>query len=149
MTIRADRRVLGGLGLLVVLGIAVWLGMAMGQNPAAPSTSPAGDVASLVTQPAVPGTAPGVVPESASPADDPGSAATTAAEEAAEAAVPRIQLADAVAKLGQPSVLFVDARSLSDFDASHIKGAVSLPVGEVEARLGELPPDKEIIFYCA
>lgn len=149
MTVRLDRRVLGVLGVLVVLGATVWLGYMIGQKPAAPGPSPDGGVAALQTQPAVAGVAPAELPAPTAPGTDPDSAATTAAEEAAEAAVPRIQLADAVVKNGQPGVLFVDARSLDEFNAGHVKGAVSLPVGEIEARLGELPKDKEIIFYCA
>jgi rhodanese-related sulfurtransferase len=49
--------------------------------------------------------------------------------------------------------VFVDARSRDDFDKGHIKGAISLPVGQfdekIEAFLGQYPPEKAIITYCS
>ncbi len=49
--------------------------------------------------------------------------------------------------------VFVDARSSEDFEAGHIPGAVSLPVGQFEdnitAFLERYPPDASIITYCS
>ncbi len=49
--------------------------------------------------------------------------------------------------------LFVDARSRDDYDEGHIKGAVSLPVGQfdekIDAFLEQYPPEKAIITYCS
>ena len=49
--------------------------------------------------------------------------------------------------------IFVDARSPEDYEAGHIKGAVSLPVGrfeeEIEAFLERYPPEASIITYCS
>ncbi|HIJ40490.1 MAG TPA: rhodanese-like domain-containing protein [Deltaproteobacteria bacterium] len=49
--------------------------------------------------------------------------------------------------------VFVDARSQDDYDEGHIKGAVSLPVGQfdekIEAFSEQYPPDKPIITYCS
>ena len=49
--------------------------------------------------------------------------------------------------------IFVDARSRDDYDEAHIKGAVSLPVGQfdekIEAFLEQYPPEKAIITYCS
>ena len=49
--------------------------------------------------------------------------------------------------------LFVDARSRDDYDEGHIKGAVSLPVGQfdekIEAFLEQYPPEKAIATYCS
>lgn len=73
-----------------------------------------------------------------------------------ETAVPgleidRIEIAKQV--YDQGAALFVDARSETDFNAGHIKGAVSLPVGEfemnIEAFLNQYPPDQDIIVYCS
>lgn len=148
MTIRTDRRVLFGFLALLGLSLSLGLGYMMAKSPPGSDTSPGEQSSSLPTPPSA---APGAASQSA--ADfatvDPNVAAQQATEEAAEAALPRIQIADAVAKLGQPDVLFVDARSQAEFSTAHIKDAVSLPVDEVEARLSELPKDKEIIFYCA
>lgn len=49
--------------------------------------------------------------------------------------------------------LFVDARSNDDYREGHIKGAISLPVGEFDERVGNLldnySPDQSIITYCS
>ena len=49
--------------------------------------------------------------------------------------------------------VFVDARSRDDYDEGHIKGAVSLPVGQfdekLETFLEQYPPEKPIITYCS
>jgi len=45
------------------------------------------------------------------------------------------------------NVVIVDVRSKEYFDGGHIKGALSLPLLEMEARYGELSSDKEIIIY--
>jgi 3-mercaptopyruvate sulfurtransferase SseA len=41
-----------------------------------------------------------------------------------------------------------DTRPKSAYDQEHIKGALSMPAGEVADRVGELPKDKTIVFYC-
>ena len=46
-------------------------------------------------------------------------------------------------------IVIVDVRSKDDFGEGHIIGAVSIPYEEIESRYTELPPDKEIITYCA
>ena len=49
--------------------------------------------------------------------------------------------------------VFVDARSPEDYEAGHIPGAVSLPVGQSEERLAAFleryPPKASIITYCS
>jgi hypothetical protein len=62
--------------------------------------------------------------------------------------VPRIDLAKTQAKLEQGQALLIDVRSASSFEQSHAAGAVSIPEAEIDARLDELPRDKEIILYC-
>ena len=42
----------------------------------------------------------------------------------------------------------VDVRPVQEYQAGHIAGAVSIPVGEIEKRLKELPARKEIVAYC-
>ena len=44
--------------------------------------------------------------------------------------------------------LFLDVRSLEEYESSHIEGAMHIPVSELEGRLDELPKDKPIIVYC-
>jgi rhodanese-related sulfurtransferase/DNA-binding transcriptional ArsR family regulator len=45
-------------------------------------------------------------------------------------------------------VVVVDVRPVEEYRAGHIPGALSIPVGEIENRLAELPPGKEIVAYC-
>jgi rhodanese-related sulfurtransferase/DNA-binding transcriptional ArsR family regulator len=45
-------------------------------------------------------------------------------------------------------VTVLDVRPQDEYDAGHIPGALSVPVAELERRLGELPKRKEVIAYC-
>lgn len=51
------------------------------------------------------------------------------------------------------SALFVDARSLEDYQNGHIADAVSFPVGQfeeqIEAFLDRHPPEQAIVTYCS
>jgi rhodanese-related sulfurtransferase/predicted transcriptional regulator len=51
-------------------------------------------------------------------------------------------------RLRRGDVVLVDVRPTQEFEAGHIEGARSIPVDELERRLGELPPDLEVIAYC-
>lgn len=51
-------------------------------------------------------------------------------------------------RLRNKDVLVLDVRPPEEFDAGHIPGAVSMPVGELKRRLRELPKDQEIVAYC-
>jgi ArsR family transcriptional regulator len=42
----------------------------------------------------------------------------------------------------------IDVRPPEEFRAGHIKGALSLPLDELERRIRELPARKEIVAYC-
>lgn len=44
--------------------------------------------------------------------------------------------------------ILVDARPTTDFTASHIPGAISVPYFEVSKHLSKLPKDKWIVTYC-
>ena len=48
------------------------------------------------------------------------------------------------------TVILLDVRNLDEYEELHIEGSVLIPVAELEARLDELPQDKEtiIIVYC-
>lgn len=49
--------------------------------------------------------------------------------------------------------IFVDARARDDYEQGHIKGAVSLPLGqfeeEIAAFLASYPPKTSIVTYCS
>jgi rhodanese-related sulfurtransferase len=53
-----------------------------------------------------------------------------------------------IARLTKGDVVLVDVRPAEEFEAGHIKGARSIPLEELENRLAELPPDREIVAYC-
>lgn len=45
-------------------------------------------------------------------------------------------------------VIVLDVRPPEEYRAGHIKGAISIPVEQIEQRLAELPIKKEIVAYC-
>lgn len=46
------------------------------------------------------------------------------------------------------TVVVVDVRPAEEFAAGHLKGARSIPIGELADRLAELPLDVEVVAYC-
>jgi rhodanese-related sulfurtransferase len=50
--------------------------------------------------------------------------------------------------LHDDQVVLLDVRPAEEYEASHLPQARSIPVRELEARLAELPADKEIVAYC-
>jgi len=62
-------------------------------------------------------------------------------------------MAQAKAIYDRQIALFVDARSKALYDEGHIKGALSLPVGQLDRRLPtffkKYPPDTAIVTYCS
>ena len=59
--------------------------------------------------------------------------------------VSRMELVDR-ARAG--TVLVLDVRPASEYRAGHVPGAISIPLAELEDRLGALPRGKEIVAYC-
>jgi rhodanese-related sulfurtransferase len=49
----------------------------------------------------------------------------------------------------RPVVVDVRSAVARKADARSIPGALTIDPGEIEARLGELPRDREIVFYCS
>lgn len=47
-----------------------------------------------------------------------------------------------------PGLLVLDVRGRSEWEAGHIPGATHIPLGELQERLGELPPDRPIAVHC-
>ncbi|MCP4622132.1 MAG: metalloregulator ArsR/SmtB family transcription factor [bacterium] len=46
------------------------------------------------------------------------------------------------------AVTVLDVRPTEEFNAGHIRGAISLPLKELEQHLSDLPRDQEIVAYC-
>lgn len=51
-------------------------------------------------------------------------------------------------KLESGTVMLIDVRPAEEYAAGRIPGAVSIPLGELEHRIDELPEDVEIVAYC-
>ncbi len=51
-------------------------------------------------------------------------------------------------RVNSGEVTVLDVRPPEEYHAGHIPGALSIPVGELKARLKELPKDREVIAYC-
>ncbi len=45
-------------------------------------------------------------------------------------------------------VVVLDVRPEDEFALGHVPGALNIPFGELEARLGELPADIPVVAYC-
>jgi rhodanese-related sulfurtransferase/predicted transcriptional regulator len=71
-----------------------------------------------------------------------------AAREYLGAEVEAISREELVKRLRGNQVVVVDVRPAEEFDAGHIRGAVSIPLDELDERLAELPADSEIVAYC-
>lgn len=51
-------------------------------------------------------------------------------------------------RLARDEVTLVDVRPADEYAAGHIPGALSIPVAELEHRLAEIPPEREVVAYC-
>lgn len=55
---------------------------------------------------------------------------------------------DLVSRLHEGLVTVLDLRPEDEFAIGHLPGALNIPLPELERRLGELPPDREVVAYC-
>jgi len=53
-----------------------------------------------------------------------------------------------LARADDGDVIVLDVRPAEEYEAGHIPGAISIPLGELAARLASLPRDAEIVAYC-
>jgi 3-mercaptopyruvate sulfurtransferase SseA len=61
----------------------------------------------------------------------------------------RIKREEAIKMIKAKKAVFVDVRGKDAYDQSHIKGAISIPLGDILTRVKEIPPKTFIITYCA
>jgi len=73
-----------------------------------------------------------------------------AGEAETQAALPRVTVEEAKAALDSGQAVIIDVRSVESFAASHIKGAVSIPLNEIEGAPNRVTYAKSqwIITYC-
>ncbi|MFN3405673.1 MAG: ArsR/SmtB family transcription factor [Cytophagaceae bacterium] len=51
-------------------------------------------------------------------------------------------------KMKEENVMVIDVRPEDEFLSGHIKGAVSIPIDQLESRLKLLPKNQKIVAYC-
>jgi ArsR family transcriptional regulator len=59
-----------------------------------------------------------------------------------------VDLEALIARVRKGEVTILDVRPTEEYDAGHIRGALSLPLAELKRRMGELPRGREIVAYC-
>ncbi len=59
-----------------------------------------------------------------------------------------IDAGELLQRLVEGDVILLDVRPVEEYTAGHLPQALSIPVAELEARLPELPRNKEIVAYC-
>ncbi len=59
-----------------------------------------------------------------------------------------VDVATVAAIRDNPGVFLLDVREPDEYAAGHIPGITLIPMGDVAARLAELPRDKEIVVTC-
>ena len=67
-----------------------------------------------------------------------------------EAAVPRVSIEEAKAAFESGAAIIVDVRGPEAYETSHVAGAISVPLGEIEQNIDGLTLEKDqwIITYC-
>lgn len=55
---------------------------------------------------------------------------------------------DLRARLKDGDVVVLDVRPGPEYDAGHIRGAHSIPIRDLKARLGEIPTGADVVAYC-
>src|SRR5207247_104129 len=59
-----------------------------------------------------------------------------------------ISAAELIQRLMEGNMILLDVRPAEEYIAGHLPDAISIPVVDLEARLSELPQDKEVVAYC-
>jgi rhodanese-related sulfurtransferase/DNA-binding transcriptional ArsR family regulator len=63
-------------------------------------------------------------------------------------ALEAVSRTDLISRLRDGLVTVLDVRPEDEFALGHVPGALNIPLGKLEQRLGELPVDREVIAYC-
>ena len=59
-----------------------------------------------------------------------------------------VDLRQAVDAAGRGQIVLIDVRPAEEYAAGHLPNAVSMPLDELEARMGELAQDAVLVAYC-
>lgn len=74
--------------------------------------------------------------------------ALTAAYLGDRSSLEEISRGELLARIERGDVVVLDVRARAEYAAGHLPTAVSIPIDELENRLGEMPSDVEIVAYC-
>ena len=66
----------------------------------------------------------------------------------ARGAMEAVESDELLRRVRSGEVTVLDVRPSEEFVAGHIPGALSIPLGELRARLKELPKGREVVAYC-
>lgn len=102
--------------------------------------------AAVDAKPAAAAAAPAAAPAAAAPA--PAAAGAVLAPGKEKGSVTAASF-ERVLKESPASIMVVDVRDAKDVATGTFPGAVNIPVGEIEKRIGELPKNKPVVFTCA
>jgi len=59
-----------------------------------------------------------------------------------------VSLKELQQRIDNNEVLVLDVRPNEEYEEGHIPGAISIPTGQLEQRIEDLPKDKQIVAYC-
>ena len=62
--------------------------------------------------------------------------------------IQRVSLEESKTAFDNGEAIFLDVRSASSYATGHVPGASSIPLAELQSRIGELNRDQWIITYC-
>lgn len=66
----------------------------------------------------------------------------------ARGAMEPVEREELLRRVRNGEVTVLDVRPFEEFRAGHIPGALSVPVGDLKARLKEVPRDRTVVAYC-
>lgn len=70
------------------------------------------------------------------------------AEDDADGALEAVSRDELLAGLASGEVALLDVRPEEEYEAGHLPEAINIPLEQLEAMLGKLPKDREIVAYC-
>lgn len=80
--------------------------------------------------------------------DDSSSAAGGAAVEVTTESVGTVSVQQAHAQLQDDAAVMVDVREPAEIAEQAVPGTINIPLGELQARAGEIPTGKPVLVFC-
>lgn len=59
-----------------------------------------------------------------------------------------VSVSDLMDRIRDDLVTVVDVRPKEEYDAGHLRGAINVPLADIEQHLDALPRDREVVAYC-